>query len=287
MALMNCRALALVILLLFINPVGVRAQEALQEDVRVQMVVMFAMAPILIALAFIVFVLYRKKREAFFRQQETELRLQIAETELKALRAQINPHFIFNCLNSIHHFILKSEAKLAGDYLAKFSQLIRLILENSLHKTIPLRDELHALNLYVELEQMRLDHAFKYKLGIGDEVDQDTVEIPPLLIQPFVENSIWHGLANVSAGGELTVTISSHGDMLACVIENTGSGFKVHRNDGPADRVKKASIGLALVQERLDILNRSHTAKSSFVLSEISKAANVSGVRVDLRIPKL
>lgn len=255
----------------------------MSDDTQLRLAIIFGLIPIVISFLFIVFVLYRKKREAFFRQQESELRFSLAEVEWRALRAQINPHFIFNCLNSIHHYILRNEGKLAGDYLIKFSQLIRLILENSLHKSISLEDELHALQLYIQLEQMRLEHRFQFQLHVSPAVDQSRVDVPPLLIQPFVENAIWHGLTNVSEG-KLHMRIDREENNLLCVIENSGEIDASVGHDRETGIVKKTSLGLALVQERLDILNRSGMPKAYFTQSDLK---DVSGKRVELRIPVL
>lgn len=260
----------------------------LRDDTQLRVAIIFALVPIVISFLFVVFILYRKKREAFFRQQESELRFSLAEVEWKALRAQINPHFIFNCLNSIHHYILRNESKIAGDYLIKFSQLIRLILENSLHKSISLEDELHALQLYVQLEQMRLEHRFQFDLQVSASVNQSQTEVPPLLIQPFVENAIWHGLTNV-ADGKLHMSIEREENVLVCIIENSGRSTDMlpDKSQEQSGIVKKASLGLALVQERLDILNRSSMAKAFFTQSDIKDAKDLSGKRVELRIPVL
>lgn len=254
------------------------------EDKHVTLALALGLAPILLSFVFVVFVLYRKRREAFLRQQQAELQLAITEQELRALRAQINPHFIFNCLNSIHHFILKNESKQAGDYLVKFSRLIRLILENSLHKAIPMRDELDALMLYVQLEQLRLDHSFRYEENVNAAVDLNQVAVPPLLIQPFVENAIWHGLANVKSAGYLEVAISTEVNNILILVKNSGSGFK--NTDTHSVMVKKVSLGLALIQERLDVLNRSHAYQSAFRLLDDSIDDSIK-IIVELRIPKI
>src|SRR6188508_2969786 len=114
--------------------------------------------------------------------------------EMQALRAQMNPHFMFNSLNSINNFILKNDPDNASDYLTKFSRLMRLILDNSRSEWVLLENELKALQLYIELEAVRFDNAFKYSMEVTKDVDPETMMVPPLIIQPYVENAIWHGL---------------------------------------------------------------------------------------------
>jgi LytS/YehU family sensor histidine kinase len=131
-------------------------------------------------------VIYRSRRESDFRRRETELKLSKAEGELKALRAQINPHFIFNCLNSIHHFIQVQEPKQASDYLIKFSQLIRYVLESSAKKWVSLEEELDANKIYLDLERLRRQEDFSFDFKIDEGISPSTYLIPPMLIQPFL-----------------------------------------------------------------------------------------------------
>ena len=138
--------------------------------------------------------LENEKRENALQQRTTEL-------EMQALRAQMNPHFIFNCLNAINHFILVNEVNTASDYLTKFSRLIRIVLDNSFRKNIFLSEELESLRLYIELEQIRFDHHFSFEISLKAVSDMDDIVIPPMLLQPFVENAIWHGLMYKDGSG--------------------------------------------------------------------------------------
>ena len=167
----------------------------------VSKVVVFTLIPFTLAFSFIVFVLYRKRREATYRQHTAELLLKIAEVETKALRAQINPHFIFNCLNSIYFFIQQKKPEEAAEYLLKFSNLIRLILENSLSSMVELENDLKAIELYIQMEQWRMNHRFSYSIHVDPAIDPSVTLIPPMISQPFIENSIWHGLNAKADGG--------------------------------------------------------------------------------------
>lgn len=132
----------------------------------------------------------------------------IAEVEMHALRAQMNPHFMFNSLNSINNFKLKNDPDNASGYLTKFSRLMRLILENSRSEWVTLENELKALEIYIELERVRFDHVFDFKIDIATNVDVSTTSIPPMIIQPYVENAIWHGLMHrKTPGGKLDLRI--------------------------------------------------------------------------------
>ena len=147
----------------------------------------------LLVFLLIAFILYRINKIRM--QHEIMLQKQKAsELEMQALRAQMNPHFIFNSLNSINMFILENNKLQASDYLSKFSRLVRLILQNSQEAFIPLDRELEALRLYLELESLRFEQKFEYKISVNDEVDTTMVKVPPLIIQPYAENAIWHGL---------------------------------------------------------------------------------------------
>src|SRR5690606_1244853 len=145
----------------------------------------------------------------------------------------INPHFIFNCMNSIHHYMHKNDIKKAGDYLIKFSQLIRMVLENSSRDTITLKEDLHALTLYIQLEQMRLEHKFDFKIEVAKDIDPENSEVPALLIQPFVENAIWHELTKIAAQGFLKVQIIRKDDGILCYVKSEGVG-KVTATDTPS-----------------------------------------------------
>ncbi len=127
---------------------------------------------------------------------------------MQALRAQMNPHFIFNSLNSINRYIVKSDQATASLYLTRFAKLIRLILDNSNNKFITLSNELQALSLYMEMESIRFEKKFSYTIECDDNINTESIFVPPLIIQPYVENAIWHGLLHKETAGHLYVRIS-------------------------------------------------------------------------------
>jgi tetratricopeptide (TPR) repeat protein len=146
------------------------------------------------------FLFYKRNRDIKTQRNEAVLKAQVAETEMKALRAQMNPHFIFNSLNSINDYIDKHDTETATTFTTKFAKLMRRILENSEHKEILLSNELQTLELYMQLEAMRLQNGFSYEIQTDEDIDKDNTLIPPLLLQPFLENSILHGIAKKQGG---------------------------------------------------------------------------------------
>lgn len=256
-----------------------------QQERQIRNAVLLTLIPVLVAFSFFIFIVYRSRREAFFKQQETEFRLQLSELEMKALRAQINPHFIFNCLNSIRHYMMRNDGKQASDYLIKFSQLTRYVLESSSFKMIPLSEDLEALAFYMELEQLRMNRAFDFQ--INNSVDKPgQVFVPPMMIQPFVENSIWHGLSNRSSEGKIVVKVESDENSLKVTIEDNGRkriGSPEHALPGG---VRKTSMGMSLINERLAVLNRLYKTKAAFSIDDRAMDATPSdGMRVLLTLP--
>jgi LytS/YehU family sensor histidine kinase len=244
--------------------------------------------PFFIAFGFILFLFYMKRREANFKTIEAEIQTKMAKVEMKALRAQMNPHFIFNCLNSIYHFMSKKDTEQASKYLIKFSNLIRSILENSLHQEVALSEDLEALELYIQLEQMRLDHKFKYEIQIQDGLNINTIYVPPLIMQPFVENSIWHGLSEKEVGGLITIEILIENNSLKYILEDNGKN-KVKASDLPEiEKLKKSSIGIAATKERLDLVNQKTNAQANFLMIDLKdEKNNYCGKRIELKLPLL
>lgn len=235
--------------------------------------------PVVLAFAFIIFVIYRSRREADVKKQETELRLSKAEGELKALRAQINPHFIFNCLNSIHHFIQSQEPKQASMYLIKFSKLIRYVLESSTKNWVTLEEELEANRLYLELEQLRVNQAFRFDFEVEEGILPSQTYIPPMLIQPFLENAVWHGL---SQEGEIRLNFHKNGGAaLSCQITDEGVG-RIEKPDYDLSKfVKKSSLGINLMTDRFSNLRELRGLEAEFEIQELEGG----GRKVVLKIP--
>jgi tetratricopeptide (TPR) repeat protein len=218
-----------------------------------------------------------EKKQAEFQQKTTEL-------EMQALRAQMNPHFIFNCLSSINRFILKNEAIAASDYLTRFSRLIRLVLTNSQISMIPLSDEIEMLRLYLDMERLRFTDAFDYNITFNNSIQPEMIYIPPLLLQPFCENAIWHGLMHKKEKGCLNILFSMQLAVLSCTIEDDGIG-RVKAAQMNTGSVKQKSVGLKITSERLALFNEGKKAET-FVRTEdlMDESGNALGTRVILTI---
>ena len=217
------------------------------------------------------------------RNREREER-RVIEAKLQALRLQMKPHFMFNSLNSIHGFILQHKASQASEYLVKFARLMRTALYHSQHSLISLRDELAFLSPYLELEALRYNKAFTYSLDIEPNVQVDSTCIPSMLVQPYVENAIHHGLRNKS-GGTLTIhfTIQAN-DILLCTIEDNGIGRKAAQQR--QRNRSHQSIGTTVTQQRLELLNTIHDRKFRVTIVDLFDNSNLpKGTRVLLRIP--
>lgn len=192
------------------------------------------------------------------RMQETKAAYekQLSETRMQALRSRMNPHFIFNSLNSIKYFILKKENDAAEFYLNKFSRLLRLILDYTTHETITLQQELEALNVYLEIESVRFDKSFHYHIHVDETVDTDKVHIPPLLLQPFVENAIWHGLANSDKDEKYChVEISRQNGHVLMQIKDNGVGRAVSAGINANKPNKHISHGMKITEDRVTLFN--------------------------------
>ena len=147
-------------------------------------------------------------------RRDTDFRRLLAETEMKALRAQINPHFIFNCLNSIKSYIIENDIKAGTLYVSRFARLIRMILQSSKEKQVPLATELEVIELYLWLEQKRLQQQFDFLIKTQTKTSANILKVPPMLLQPFVENAIWHGVMNREGKGNIKIEISETSDEL-------------------------------------------------------------------------
>src|SRR6185503_3627170 len=150
----------------------------------------------------------RRLQQSVNEKQVAELQQQKTEMEMQALRAQMNPHFIFNSLNSINRFILQNNKASASEYLTKFSRLVRSILQNSQASLITLESELESLDLYLNLESLRFNYHFDYKISVPKDLDISALQVPPLILQPYVENAIWHGLMHKEEKGQLDIDVS-------------------------------------------------------------------------------
>ncbi|MEO6000170.1 MAG: two-component regulator propeller domain-containing protein [Chitinophagaceae bacterium] len=218
-------------------------------------------------------------------KQLIEFQRQKGMLEMQALRAQMNPHFIFNCLSSINKFILKNESQSASDYLTKFSRLIRMVLNHSKQAFVTLEDELEMLRLYLEMERLRFQQSFDYNIVLKNEMDAECIFIPPLLLQPFAENAIWHGLMHKKGQGHLEIALSTENKILTCIITDNGIGRTKAGLLKSKSAEKQKPLGLQITAERLALLNQELGAQTIFDIEDIADdAGNAAGTRVVLRM---
>ena len=218
-------------------------------------------------------------------KKQSELQNKATELEMQALRSQMNPHFIFNCLSSINRFILKNKTEEASDYLTKFSRLIRMVLNNSKRAFISLEDELETLRLYLDMERLRFKDSFDYSFSYKNAVDVGNIFIPPLLLQPFAENAIWHGLMHKQERGILNFDLCAEEKFLICVISDNGVGREQAELLKSKSAEKQKSMGLKITTERLSLLNNNSNEQTFFTIEDlIDENENTLGTRVHLKI---
>ncbi len=221
-------------------------------------------------------------------RQQT-LKAKASDMELKALRSQMNSHFIFNSLASIQNFILKGNVADSNKYLVKFSKLIRGVLENSKEEFISLKREIETLGLYIELEKLRVKE-FEYVLTIEPGIDLEKTKIPPLLFQPFVENAIWHGFEPLSGKGILKLEITIHEGKLLCIIEDNGVGIDYReKTRSSSGKLKSAtrSFGTQITLERIAALNNERTSDITIkIIDKREINTELTGTKIEIVLPK-
>jgi hypothetical protein len=221
--------------------------------------------------------LYRIKqieKQLLFKQK-------VIESEMKALRAQMNPHFIFNSLNSINAFILANKSTLAAQYLTKFAQLIRQILDYSAKDIISLEQGIDFLENYLQIESLRLNNKLSYVIDISPEIDTFETEIPSLALQPFVENAIWHGISKRPEGGKVSILIQRRAkDLSVEVIDNGVGRVAASRTSGQSHQSK----GLQITSERLALYAEKYQKRVELQTHDLYEADKPIGTKVVLLI---
>jgi ligand-binding sensor domain-containing protein/putative methionine-R-sulfoxide reductase with GAF domain len=217
-----------------------------------------------------------------------ENKQKMTESRLQSLRLQMNPHFLFNALNSIQQMILANEEIVATRYLSKFSKLLRMILVHSDKEYVTLKEELEILHLYIELESIRFKDSFKYTIECDDQIDADEIKLPTLLIQPFVENAIWHGLMHKEGDRLLQVKFSEQRECISCIVEDNGIG----REKSSAARLatgqgkKHTSKGIQVSMERLKAMNNGNGEEGSLKIVDLKNENGMAtGTRVEIIFP--
>ncbi|HEV8084414.1 MAG TPA: histidine kinase [Chitinophagaceae bacterium] len=274
-------------------------EKARARRIQIMAIIIVSATALVIAAIIMNLRLKRKKDQLQKKQLQQELELQTAESkrleadftvrsmelEMLALRSQMNPHFIFNCLSSINRYILINNTEAASSYLTKFSRLIRMALQHSEKSMITLEKELEMLRHYLDLERLRFKNAFDYSITFINTIDTATIFVPPLILQPFAENAIWHGLMHKKGTGHLDIALSIEGKILTGIITDNGIGRTEAALLNSKNAEKGKSMGVQITVERLALLNQTTDQKSFFDIEDIiDKEGNTSGTKVELKI---
>ncbi|GJM35637.1 MAG: hypothetical protein DHS20C18_46380 [Saprospiraceae bacterium] len=204
---------------------------------------------------------------------------------LKSLRTQMNPHFIFNALNSVNHYIAQSDERAANQFLSDFSRLMRMVLEYSNRDFIAFEEEMHLLDLYLKLEHLRFKDKFEYQIDRDPDLSDLAPEIPPMLIQPFVENAIWHGLRYKEEMGVLNISILKENGFIRILIEDNGIGRDRSKALKTKNQKQYKSTGLNNVSRRIELINEVYHKQYQLNISDLQPNAQDVGTRVELLVP--
>ncbi len=218
----------------------------------------------------------------------SEMNHKISEITQANLRQQMNPHFIFNTLNSIQYYMYQHDKLATNNYLTKFSNLMRKVLDNSQHTSIPLSDELAALKLYLELESIRFKDKFDFEISVDEEIDPLMYKVPTMLIQPYVENSICHGLIPMEGKGLVKVDLKLQADHILCTIEDNGIGREASKERNLKREQNHNSLGTQITKSRLDLVNELYGTSLKTIYTDLkNEEGKPTGTRVEIHIPIL
>ena len=232
-------------------------------------------------LAFAAYLLFRFFLDRSRKNALAEAR--ISQLERSALQAQMNPHFIFNSLNSIQAYIANNENDKANRFLAKFSRLIRAMLNHSRAQKISLQEEIDSLTLYLDLEKMRFKSKFDYEIVIDEDIDTADIDLPPLLIQPYLENAIIHGLAQKRSQGKITLYYLMVGKYLVVTVTDNGIGIEKSKSQKQNNSLHK-SVGMTITQKRLEMLDEGNKDKKVDIKEVKDRHGEVLGTKVEVKI---
>lgn len=232
----------------------------------------------------VLFFVFRRLYINRSRIQQHKLESRLIEIRLQALSAQINPHFVSNALNSIQSYFIKGDIEKASDYLADFGMLIRMVLDNSVKNFIPISEEMQFLSLYLKLEQLRMSHKFAFNISCDPLLSDPEVLIPPLLIQPYVENAIWHGISNKDGYGEIDVHFGLNGNQLMVTVCDDGIGVEQSKKLQTQFPRKRKSYAMSINRDRIKLLGDFFKRQVAVSVAPFDKNKN-TGTQVELIIP--
>ncbi len=230
--------------------------------------------------SFLLLMRYAKKRQ----QRRAQIGQLLIESRLTALRAQMNPHFIFNVINSIQHFILLNNKDKAYDYLARFSRLIRMVLDNSRDTSVTLENEINLLTLYTDLEKLRFEQPFEVSISVNTSESPHLINLPNMLIQPYIENAIIHGIAPMNSNGKITIDFFQNNELLNVTITDNGIGRK--RSKEIRRSSAHRSTGMLITEERMRVIGELVRGSISITVNDlVDETGAASGTRVEIKIP--
>ncbi len=218
-------------------------------------------------------------------KRDAEIKNKLRELELKALKAQMNPHFIYNALNSIQSLVVDKRNEEAQEYMVKFSRLLRRVLNHSEEHVITLENELASLQLYIELEALRLHYQLNYAITVDDQLIPEKEWLPPLILQPFVENALWHGLSYKKGEKKLSIHISEADEWLVCTIRDNGTGRK-QKNSIETSFIDKGPRGMDITKGRLATFNQTTPEESIQIIDEKNELGHPSGTTVIVKVKR-
>ncbi len=229
-----------------------------------------------------IFLIIRSFYKRKMKQKETDS--MIITLEHKALQSMMNPHFIFNALGSIQRYLLLSKAEEAGIYLSQFARLIRQNMNSLKSNSIRIEDEVERLRNYIELEQFRMNNKFDYAIEIDEKIDGDEIAIPSMIIQPFVENAIWHGVSSIPEKGKIWIKINSINEKsLEIVIEDNGIGIKKSKPHSKSEQ--NLNMGVSITEKRLQLIGEKYDILSKIITEELSPGLDNPGTRIKMVVP--
>jgi len=220
-------------------------------------------------------------------QLKIQYQLQMTELEAKALRAQMNPHFVFNCLNSIKALIQDDQKQKSVTYLTIFSKLIRTLFNNADKKEITLYDEIETCKLYIQLESIRFDPKFSYTVNVDETIDLKSLFVPALIIQPFIENAIWHGIIPKDTGGNVSLSVTRNNGKIEITVDDNGIGREASMQNKAKSNISHLSKGVNLTQTRLELDNLMQRRKAELeIVDKTEGVGKANGTTVIIRMPQ-
>jgi len=222
-------------------------------------------------------------KEVEFRQKEAESKQLAAELQNSVLRLQMNPHFIFNSMNSISSYILQKDIDTANQYLSRFAKLMRLILDLASKPLIPIADEIELLEQYMAAEAMRFENKFTWQVELDESLDPEEIMLPTMILQPFVENAIWHGFSRKASLGHIRIEFKKQDQLLICTVEDNGIGrIESGKNKAEAHPSKAVQI----TEQRLQLIEKKSFPKTSLQIVDLyDESGAPSGTKVEVRLP--